>query len=80
MIGGTNRDIIFWDVRKLKHPLEVLDESHNEDVTAIRFHPNPSMFQRVMTCGVDSLLNFYDFAGKTSMKEEETLEGSYCSE
>lgn len=39
IVAGTNEDIIFWDIRKLNAPLEVLDESHNEDVTGVRFHP-----------------------------------------
>ena len=37
--AGTNEDIIFWDVRNLKNPLEVLDESHSDDVTCVKFHP-----------------------------------------
>ena len=33
-----------------------------------------------MSCSIDNLLNFFDFSGKNSMKEEDSLEGSYCSE
>jgi hypothetical protein len=40
LVAGTSSDLVFWDVRNLKQPLEVLDESHSEDVTATRFHPN----------------------------------------
>lgn len=37
--AGTNEDLVFWDIRKVKVPLEVLDMSHSEDITSIRFHP-----------------------------------------
>ena len=39
IVAGTSRDIIFWDVRKLKNPLDVLESSHCEDVTAVDVHP-----------------------------------------
>lgn len=28
IVGGTNRDLVFWDIRKIKNPLDVL-ETHN---------------------------------------------------
>jgi len=51
IVGGTNEDILFYDVRNTKVPLEVLDESHNEDVTCVKFHPNDP--QKVISCGTD---------------------------
>ena len=39
IVAGTNEDIIFWDVRNTKVPMAVLDESHCEDITQVRFHP-----------------------------------------
>ena len=39
IVAGTSEDILFWDTRKLNAPIEVLDESHNEDITGVRFHP-----------------------------------------
>lgn len=39
IVAGTNEDLIFWDIRNLKSPLDVLDESHNEDITSVKFHP-----------------------------------------
>ena len=41
IVAGTSRDILFWDVRKLKNPLDVLEMSHCEDITAVDFHPMP---------------------------------------
>ena len=79
IVAGTNEDIIFWDIRKLKAPLEVLDESHNEDVTSVNFHP--SDYHKVITCSTDCLINLFNFEGKKSMKEEdEVLEATYCCE
>jgi WD40 repeat protein len=77
IVAGTNEDIIFWDIRNLKSPLEVLDESHSEDVTCVRFHPED--YHQVITCSTDCLVNFFNFEGKKSMKEEDdVLEGTYC--
>jgi hypothetical protein len=33
IVAGTNEDVVFWDVRNTKVPMEILDESHNQDVT-----------------------------------------------
>jgi WD40 repeat protein len=40
IVAGTNEDIVFWDVRNTKGPMGVLDESHCDDITAVKFHPN----------------------------------------
>ena len=37
--AGTSSDLIFWDIRHPKAPIGVLDESHSDDITSIRFHP-----------------------------------------
>ena len=39
IVAGTSEDIVFWDVRNTKVPMEILDESHNEDITQVCFHP-----------------------------------------
>lgn len=78
--AGADRDVIFWDIRKMKVPLEVLESSHSEDVTSVRFHPDPAFHQRVLTCSTDCLVNFFDFAGKETMKEDDVLEVVYRSE
>ena len=78
MVAGTNEDILFWDVRNLKQPLEVLDESHSDDITSIRFDPKD--FQSIITCSTDNLVNVFNFEGKASMKEDDSICQTYCSE
>ena len=40
--GGTKGEIVFWDLRKMKE-LAVFSESHTDDITAVKFHPqNPN--------------------------------------
>lgn len=39
IVAGTSEDVVFWDVRNTKVPMEVLDESHSDDVTCVKFHP-----------------------------------------
>ena len=76
--GGGEGDVVFWDVRNTKVPMEVLDESHCDTVTSVKFHP--SDYQKIISCGEDCLLNQFSFEGKKSMKEEETQEAVYSSE
>mmetsp|Transcript_5716 Transcript_5716/g.9072 ORF Transcript_5716/g.9072 Transcript_5716/m.9072 type:complete len:179 (+) Transcript_5716:356-892(+) len=77
--AGTNSDLVFWDMRHTKAPLEVLDESHNEDITALRFHPTDP--QKVITCSTDTMVNVFNFEGKESMKEDDgVIDLTYCSE
>ena len=78
IVAGTNEDVVFWDVRNTKVPMEILDESHNLDVTQVRFHPDDN--QKVLSCGTDCLLNYFEFEGKSTMKEEESIDTVYCSE
>ncbi|XP_075049121.1 WD repeat-containing protein 89 [Mixophyes fleayi] len=55
--------LVFWDARyssdtKSKEPLGVYSESHNDDVTQVRFHPtNPSL---VASGSTDGLVNVFD--------------------
>ncbi|KAM8921282.1 WD repeat-containing protein 89 [Pelodytes ibericus] len=58
--------LVFWDARSpsgkfaSKDPLGVYSESHNDDVTQIRFHPtNPSM---VASGSTDGLVNVFDIS------------------
>ncbi len=40
--AGTNSEVVFWDLRKLK-VLDTFRDSHTDDVTAVRFSPsNPN--------------------------------------
>jgi hypothetical protein len=59
--------------------MEVLDESHNMDITSVNFHPFDN--QRVVSCGMDCLLNVFGFEGKKSLKEDDdVIETIYSSE
>ncbi|KAG8561185.1 hypothetical protein GDO81_015279 [Engystomops pustulosus] len=55
--------LVFWDGRYIantesKEPLGAYSESHNDDVTQVRFHPtNPSL---VATGSTDGLVNVFD--------------------
>lgn len=55
--------LVFWDGRYVpntesKEPLGAYSESHNDDVTQVRFHPtNPSL---VATGSTDGLVNVFD--------------------
>ena len=40
IVAGTNEDLVFWDIRNLKEPIKVLDESHSDDITCLNFNPN----------------------------------------
>lgn len=74
--AGTSKDVIFWDLRKMK-PVVTYDESHTDDVTAVKFHPtNPNW---LLTCSLDYLVCQFDFTSKPSINEEDTMEGVYCS-
>jgi len=77
-VAGTNEDLVFWDVRNLQIPMEVLDESHSDDITSIKFCGSNN--QRIMSCSTDNLLTVFNFDGKDSMKEDDAVESVYCSE
>ena len=52
--------------------------SHTDDVTGVRFHhQNPNW---LITCSTDNLLCHFNFEGKPSKLEDDTLEGVYSSE
>jgi WD40 repeat protein len=75
--AGTNSEIIFWDLRKLK-VAQAYQSSHTDDVTALCFNPtNPNW---LLSCSTDNLLCHFDFEGKPSLSEDDTLEGVYASE
>ena len=75
--GGSNSEVIFWDLRKMKFLMNY-QEAHNDDVTCVRYHSENTNW--LTTCSTDNLLCHFDFANKASNKEEDTMEGVYCSE
>jgi len=38
LCAGTNSEIVFWDLRKMKIAM-TYQSSHTDDVTAVKFHP-----------------------------------------
>ncbi|XP_044127804.1 WD repeat-containing protein 89 [Bufo gargarizans] len=60
---GDDVYLVFWDGRytpdtEPKEPLGAYSESHNDDITQVRFHPtNPSL---VATGSTDGLVNVFD--------------------
>ncbi|XP_053331123.1 WD repeat-containing protein 89 [Spea bombifrons] len=71
LCAGTEKEeedsfLVFWDARApngkfaSKDPLGVYSESHNDDITQVRFHPtNPSM---VASGSTDGLVNVFDLS------------------
>ena len=75
--AGTNSEMIFWDLKKMKI-IQSYQSSHTDDVTAVLFHPaNPNW---LISCSTDNLLCHFNFEGKPTKTEEDTLEGVYSSE
>lgn len=76
--AGTNSELVFWDIRKMKPPLFTYKSSHTDDITGLAYHPaNPDW---LITCSTDNLMCHFDFNGKANiLDEEETMEGVYCS-
>lgn len=54
--------LVFWDVRKpgASPPLGVYSESHSDDITQVRFHPEDR--NRLATGSTDGLVNVFDLS------------------
>eukprot|EP00347_Sterkiella_histriomuscorum_P016228 403353998 len=77
--AGTNSELVFWDMRKMKPPLYTYGSSHTDDVTGLAYHPeNPNW---LISCSTDNLMCHFDFGkeGVSPQNEEDTMEGVYCS-
>lgn len=75
LCAGTGQDdqedsfLVFWDVRKQGAGLlGVYSESHSDDITQVRFHPQDK--DRLASGSTDGLVNVFDLRGGT---EEEAL-------
>lgn len=62
---GTDAGVYIWDVRSTKSPAVSYVDSHNDDVTAIRFHPNDQ--NALLSGSTDGLINVYN----TSISDED---------
>jgi len=78
--AGTNEDLLFWDIHKLQKPIGRFDESHSEDVTAIKFDQDaPHM---MISCAIDNVLNMFNLqndGGNARLVEEDLIDGAYSS-
>ncbi|XP_056326945.1 WD repeat-containing protein 89 [Danio aesculapii] len=54
--------LVFWDARMVQDggPLGVYSESHSDDVTAVKFHPQQA--DRLASGGTDGLVNVFDLS------------------
>lgn len=76
--AGTNSELVFWDMRKIKPPVYTYSSSHTDDVTCLGYHPEKPNW--LISCSTDNLLCHFDFNGKPNIEvEDDTLEGVYCS-
>ncbi|KAM5129690.1 WD repeat-containing protein 89 [Mantella aurantiaca] len=72
--------LVFWDARysskgDSREPLGVYSESHNDDITQVRFHPtNPGL---VATGSTDGLVNVFDIMEDN---EDDALRSTYNSD
>lgn len=55
---GTDAGVYIWDIRNTKGPAISYVDSHNDDVTAIRFHPNDPA--ALLSGSTDGLVNVYN--------------------
>ena len=79
IVGGTNEDILLWDVKKLQKPIGRFSECHNSDVTQLKFNSNG---QILISCSVDNVISMFDFNnhdGGKRLKEDELIDGAYSS-
>lgn len=56
---GSEAAVQVYDVRGKDSPIVNYTDSHNEDVTTVRFHPSPSS-SLLLSGSVDGLVNLYD--------------------
>ncbi|GMM30334.1 hypothetical protein DAMA08_030790 [Martiniozyma asiatica (nom. inval.)] len=61
-LAGNDVHLPIWDIRKLQsndseEPMRTFIDSHNDDITTLRFHPNRNV---LLSGGTDGLINLYD--------------------
>ncbi|XP_028848911.1 WD repeat-containing protein 89 [Denticeps clupeoides] len=74
--AGEDSFLVFWDARMAKQGtvLGVYSESHSDDVTQVRFHPQAP--DRLATGGSDGLVNVFDLS--LGPEEEALLSTCNC--
>lgn len=82
--AGTNQDVLLWDIHKLNKPIGRFVECHVEDVTAVKFCQEPGATNMMISCGIDNVLNMFDFNNHNAengprLVEEDLIDGAYSS-
>lgn len=62
---GSDAGVYIWDIRNSSKPVVSYVDSHNDDVTSIRFHPDDST--ALLSGSTDGLVNLYN----TSITDED---------
>ncbi|KAL8774046.1 MAG: hypothetical protein Q9209_001154 [Squamulea sp. 1 TL-2023] len=57
-LTGSQAPITVWDVRHLRNPVLLYDESHSDDITELSFHPSHRSI--LLSGSIDGLVNLYD--------------------
>ncbi|KAJ3327527.1 WD repeat-containing protein 89 [Blyttiomyces sp. JEL0837] len=60
--------ILFWDVRSAMNPIAQFTDSHSDDITQVRFHPNDA--NALITGSTDGLVNLFNL---TTIEEDDAL-------
>ncbi|KAG7697381.1 hypothetical protein KL951_002743 [Ogataea haglerorum] len=59
-LSGSDSELILWDLRKPTQPFRTFVDSHNDDITEVRFHP--SNRQLLLSGSTDGYVNIYDLS------------------
>lgn len=62
---GPDAGVFLWDLRQGKEPVVSYVDSHNDDVTSVRFHPHDN--NALLSGSTDGLINIYN----TTIKDED---------
>lgn len=57
-LKGTDSELVLWDTRKLDTALRSFIDSHNDDITATKFHPTRKNL--LLSGATDGYVNVYD--------------------
>ena len=70
--------MIFWDIHSLQKPIGRFVESHNDEVTAVKFNRAGNL---LISSSLDSVVNIFDLTLKSGkrIEEDEVIDGAYSS-
>ncbi|KAH3662605.1 hypothetical protein OGAPHI_005857 [Ogataea philodendri] len=67
-LSGTDSELLLWDIRNPSNPVRSFVDSHNDDITEVRFHPSNSNL--LLSGATDGYVNLYDL---TIAEEDDAL-------